>query len=165
MLSGIREALGDISIICIALSTWTWCSCSTVPCMQQQVCRCLPQLLAHDMLCFRPPLSSLQSPDPALAVLEGPQFRALVLKPDGSTDLDAFLALWPHLRVMARCTPADKYTLVQVGRRDRGQCRHLDWLIKRHQFPVCGPDMINNTPPLHGRGCFGHSPLHGLCCA
>jgi magnesium-transporting ATPase (P-type) len=56
-----------------------------------------------------------QAPHPALAVLEGPQFRALVLQPDGSTDLDAFAALWPHLRVMARCTPADKYTLVQVG--------------------------------------------------
>lgn len=42
-------------------------------------------------------------------------FRALVLRPeDGSTDLEAFAALWPHLRVMARCTPADKYTLVQV---------------------------------------------------
>jgi hypothetical protein len=48
-------------------------------------------------------------------VLEGPQFRHLVLQPDGSMDLDAFAALWPHLRVMARCTPADKYTLVQVG--------------------------------------------------
>jgi hypothetical protein len=41
-------------------------------------------------------------------------FRALVLRPDGSTDLDAFAALWPHMRVMARCTPADKFTLVQV---------------------------------------------------
>lgn len=57
-----------------------------------------------------------QAPHPALAVLEGPQFRALVLQQDGSTDLDAFAALWPHLRVMARCTPADKFTLVQVGR-------------------------------------------------
>lgn len=56
-----------------------------------------------------------QDPHPALAVLEGPQFRALVLHPDGSTNLDAFLALWPHLRVMARCTPADKYILVQVS--------------------------------------------------
>lgn len=61
----------------------------------------------------------LQAPHPALAVLEGPQFRQLVLRPDGSTDLDAFAALWPHLRVMARCTPADKYTLVQV--------RHSVW--------------------------------------
>jgi len=42
-------------------------------------------------------------------------FRGLVLRQDGSTDLEAFAALWPHLRVMARCTPADKYTLVQVS--------------------------------------------------
>lgn len=57
---------------------------------------------------------TLQAPDPRLAVLEGPVFRALVLRPDGSTDLEAFAALWPHIRVMARCTPADKFTLVQV---------------------------------------------------
>jgi hypothetical protein len=55
-----------------------------------------------------------QAPDPRLAVLEGPVFRALVLRPDGTTDLEAFAALWPHMRVMARCTPADKFTLVQV---------------------------------------------------
>ncbi|WIA29940.1 hypothetical protein OEZ86_000039 [Tetradesmus obliquus] len=63
------------------------------------------------------------APHPALAVLEGPQFRALVLQQDGSTDLDAFAALWPHLRVMARCTPADKFTLVQALKalRARGQ--------------------------------------------
>jgi hypothetical protein len=61
------------------------------------------------------PACPLQEPHPALAVLEGPQFRHLVLRADGSTDLDAFAALWPHLRVMARCTPADKYTLVQVN--------------------------------------------------
>jgi hypothetical protein len=57
-----------------------------------------------------------QAPDPRLAVLEGPVFRALVLRPDGTTDLEAFAALWPHMRVMARCTPADKFTLVQVRR-------------------------------------------------
>ena len=61
-----------------------------------------------------PPVPPPQPPDPRLSVLEGPVFRALVLRPDGSTDLDAFAALWPHLRVMARCTPADKFTLVQV---------------------------------------------------
>jgi hypothetical protein len=62
----------------------------------------------------RPPSPAPQAPDPRLAVLEGPAFRALVLRPDGTTDLDAFAALWPHIRVMARCTPADKFTLVQV---------------------------------------------------
>jgi hypothetical protein len=46
-------------------------------------------------------------------------FRGLVLNQDGSTNLEAFATLWPHLRVMARCTPADKYTLVQVSWADK----------------------------------------------
>eukprot|EP00879_Flechtneria_rotunda_P005074 GHRR01005351.1.p1 GENE.GHRR01005351.1~~GHRR01005351.1.p1 ORF type:complete len:952 (+),score=468.24 GHRR01005351.1:385-2856(+) len=63
------------------------------------------------------------TPHPSLAVLEGPAFRALVLRPDGTVDLDMFAALWPHLRVLARATPADKYTLVQAVKvlRARGQ--------------------------------------------
>jgi hypothetical protein len=65
-------------------------------------------------VCARCLTPSLQAPDPRLAVIEGPVFRALVLRPDGCTDLDAFAAVWPHMRVMARCTPADKFTLVQV---------------------------------------------------
>ena len=57
------------------------------------------------------------------AVMEGQQFRKLVLSSSstddgngGSSSLnrDAFLKIWPKLRVLARCTPADKYTLVSA---------------------------------------------------
>ncbi|PSC68202.1 calcium-translocating P-type PMCA-type [Micractinium conductrix] len=49
---------------------------------------------------------------PAGVVMEGPEFRARVLNADGSINADEFLALWPQLRVLARCSPADKYTIV-----------------------------------------------------
>lgn len=47
------------------------------------------------------------------AVLEGQDFRERVVKPGGSIDLEAFSQLWPSLRVMARCTPSDKLTIVK----------------------------------------------------
>ncbi len=45
-------------------------------------------------------------------VMEGQQFREMVVAPDGSINKDAFLEIWPQLRVLARCTPADKFTIV-----------------------------------------------------
>ncbi|KAK9845411.1 hypothetical protein WJX81_005835 [Elliptochloris bilobata] len=48
------------------------------------------------------------------AVMTGPEFRKQVLRPDGSLDREAFMALWPSLRVMGRCSPNDKYTIVQA---------------------------------------------------
>lgn len=54
-------------------------------------------------------------------MLEGPQFRQMVQLPDGSLDLDAFQAVWPRLRVMARCSPTDKYLLVSALRQLRQQ--------------------------------------------
>lgn len=39
-----------------------------------------------------------------------------VLRADGSLDREAFAALWPDLRVMGRCSPKDKYTIVQGKR-------------------------------------------------
>ena len=50
------------------------------------------------------------------AVLTGPEFRARVLRADGSVDREAFRALWPALRVMGRCSPQDKYTIVRGAR-------------------------------------------------
>ena len=47
----------------------------------------------------------------------GPDFRKRVLKPNGSLDWDEFMKIAPRLRVMARCSPTDKYTLVQGLRR------------------------------------------------
>jgi len=45
-------------------------------------------------------------------LIEGPDFRARVLKPDGTINQDVFDELYPKLRVMARSSPTDKYTLV-----------------------------------------------------
>lgn len=49
---------------------------------------------------------------PPGVVMEGPEFRQRVLNEDGSIREEEFLALWPTLRVLARCSPADKYTIV-----------------------------------------------------
>ncbi|GAB4821345.1 hypothetical protein N2152v2_008391 [Parachlorella kessleri] len=46
------------------------------------------------------------------AIMEGSQFRERVLRGDGEIDGDAFREVWSKLRVLARCTPADKYTIV-----------------------------------------------------
>ena len=55
---------------------------------------------------------------PAGAVLTGPAFRRAVLPsgPDGPLDTSAFADLWPALRVLARCSPRDKLTIVRALR-------------------------------------------------
>jgi len=40
-----------------------------------------------------------------------------VLRADGSLDYPAFAALWPDLRVIGRCSPKDKFTIVQGASR------------------------------------------------
>ena len=48
------------------------------------------------------------------SALEGADFRQRVLDPvTGQINMDEFDAIWPHLRVLARCSPADKQVLVQ----------------------------------------------------
>lgn len=47
------------------------------------------------------------------AVLEGQEFRRRVLRADGSVDQAAFRHVWQPLRVLARCTPQDKLTIVK----------------------------------------------------
>lgn len=49
----------------------------------------------------------------ATLVLEGQQFRDFVVGPGGVIDKAAFTAIWPRLRVLARCSPTDKYTIVR----------------------------------------------------
>ena len=56
------------------------------------------------------------------AVMTGPEFRERVLRADGSIDRRRFTALWPALRVMGRCSPQDKYTIVR-GERSLSQLR------------------------------------------
>ena len=51
------------------------------------------------------------APDATL-VLEGQEFRDFVVGPGGIIDKAAFTAIWPRLRVLARCSPTDKYTIV-----------------------------------------------------
>ncbi|OQR97973.1 P-type ATPase (P-ATPase) Superfamily [Achlya hypogyna] len=45
-------------------------------------------------------------------IMEGSDFRAQVLDTDGNINQDKFDAIWPRLRVLARSSPQDKYTLV-----------------------------------------------------
>ncbi|GLI63669.1 hypothetical protein VaNZ11_006707, partial [Volvox africanus] len=67
-------------------------------------------------------------------VLEGATFRQLVLQDSGRTggagdsaaagvDMAAFLALWPRLRVLARCSPGDKFVVVSALRKLREEGR------------------------------------------
>ena len=53
-------------------------------------------------------------------VMTGADFRRLVLPsgPEGAIDLDAFNRVWPRLRVLARCSPRDKLTIVKALRAD-----------------------------------------------
>lgn len=43
----------------------------------------------------------------------GPEFRRRVVRSDGTLDFDEFMKIAPQLRVMARCSPTDKYNLVK----------------------------------------------------
>ena len=67
------------------------------------------------------------------AVLTGPEFRQRVLRPDGSIDRREFDVLWPSLRVMGRCSPQDKYTIV------RGAIRGMLSLLRAVSGPACAP--------------------------
>lgn len=62
-----------------------------------------------------------------LTVLEARKLRKLILGADGKVDHERLLAVWPHLRVIARCTPADKYMLVRALRkmRDKGMLNEV----------------------------------------
>lgn len=62
-----------------------------------------------------PALTAAQPLHP-YTVMQGEDFRALVCRPDGSINCARFLEVWPHLRVLARCTPQDKLTIVMGAR-------------------------------------------------
>ena len=59
---------------------------------------------------------TLECEVPEYVVMEGPQFRKLVLRDDGRVDAEAFGRVWGSLRVLARCSPTDKYVLVRAVR-------------------------------------------------
>jgi hypothetical protein len=44
--------------------------------------------------------------------MQGPEFRKRVLDGEGNIIMAEFDQIWPDLRVLARSSPTDKYTLV-----------------------------------------------------
>ena len=71
-------------------------------------------------------------------VLDGPDFRRAVLDADGNLRQSAFDAVWRRLRVLARCSPADKFTIVKgahvsIGC-DLGSSR--DWSAETQTIPL-----------------------------
>ncbi|XP_063933909.1 plasma membrane calcium-transporting ATPase 3-like isoform X3 [Zophobas morio] len=55
------------------------------------------------------------------SVMEGPDFRNRVTEADGVINMRNFNMIWPHLRVLARSSPQDKYVLVDgLIRADNG---------------------------------------------
>ena len=80
------------------------------------------------------------------AVMTGPEFRERVLRADGSIDRRRFTALWPALRVMGRCSPQDKYTIVR-GEQSTSHRLPLSTLM-RSGVPCCpgSPFMCLDAP-------------------
>lgn len=48
-----------------------------------------------------------------MIVCAGPEFRARAINRDGSINFPEFMKIAPNLRVMARCSPTDKFNLVK----------------------------------------------------
>lgn len=71
--------------------------------------------------------------------MEGPQFRDAVLTRDGTVDYAAFNAIWPNLRVLARCSPKDKYTIVRGEAWGQGWCPYREalWRSAVRSGPWC----------------------------
>ena len=71
-------------------------------------------------------LDAQGNPKPNSA-LTGPEFRRRVVLANGKIDQGEFDSIWPHLRVLARSSPTDKFTLVSglgdsnLFETDRGQ--------------------------------------------
>ncbi|KAK1936926.1 Plasma membrane calcium-transporting ATPase 4 [Phytophthora citrophthora] len=75
----------------------------------------------------------------AYTVMEGPEFRALVLNAHGDLQQDVFDQIWPSLRVLARSSPQDKHTLVTGLRASK--------LLPQQLVAVTG-DGTNDAPAL-----------------
>eukprot|EP00644_Phytophthora_capsici_P007771 jgi/Phyca11/126140/e_gw1.61.140.1 len=75
----------------------------------------------------------------AYTIMEGPEFRALVLNSNGELQQDVFDQIWPSLRVLARSSPQDKHTLVTGLRASK--------LLPQQLVAVTG-DGTNDAPAL-----------------
>ena len=69
------------------------------------------------------------------AVMEGPEFRRRVVMADGELDYAEIGRIYPALRVMARCSPSDKYNLVKG-------------LIRHQEVVAVTGDGTNDAPAL-----------------
>ena len=88
-------------------------------------------------------LAAAPREEAAFAVMEGSEFRRRVLAPDGSIRAGAFLEIWPQLRVLARCTPADKFAIVRGERQGRGEGKRGNtWQPKGLRRVALGPGAI-----------------------
>ncbi|OWZ02861.1 Calcium-translocating P-type ATPase [Phytophthora megakarya] len=77
--------------------------------------------------------------DSMYTVMEGPDFRSLVLDTHGQFQQDVFDQVWPSLRVLARSSPQDKHTLVTGLRASK--------LLPQQLVAVTG-DGTNDAPAL-----------------
>jgi hypothetical protein len=89
-------------------------------------------------------------------VMTGEAFRTRVHGPSGGIDQAAFNELWPQLSVLARCSPKDKYTIIQGcqayrlpgNRRDivaMTGARPLRYLHNACQY-VCWQSLLRRCP-------------------
>ena len=73
-------------------------------------------------------------------VLTGPEFRRRVIRKDGSINQNEFERMWATMRVMGRCSPKDKYTIVR-GTLSWGSCNAVTYdrtLDKMHCYACLG---------------------------
>ncbi|GMF10048.1 unnamed protein product [Phytophthora lilii] len=84
-------------------------------------------------------LSASDEDNGTYTVMEGPDFRALVLDAHGEIQQEVFDQVWPSLRVLARSSPQDKHTLVTGLRASK--------LLPRQLVAVTG-DGTNDAPAL-----------------
>ncbi|KAL7671760.1 hypothetical protein ACOME3_006663 [Neoechinorhynchus agilis] len=80
------------------------------------------------------------SPHSDFLVLEGKDFNSLIKKPDGTVSQKQFDGVWPRLRVLARSSPQDKYTLVKHIIRSK--------LNKNREVVAVTGDGTNDGPAL-----------------
>jgi Ca2+ transporting ATPase len=82
-----------------------------------------------------------------MVAMTGPDFRKAVLNADGELIQAEIDRIWPHLRVLARSSPTDKYTLV-TGMMDSRIVVDRNWgAVDRQVIAVTG-DGTNDAPAL-----------------